>query len=234
MLGVIINAALLLLGSFVGLIFKNAIGDRFLSTLTQAMGLCVAGIGICSMVGTQDILCVIVSMVAGTLLGEAVNIELRLERLGDRLRSHVRGGGGGRFTEGFVNASLLLCVGAMAITGSIEAGLNHDYEILVSKGIIDCVLAVSFAATMGVGVSFAALPLFIYQGAIALLAGWIGPYLPEAVITEMSAVGGVLILAVAINMLELGKSRIKVGNMLPSMFFPILYIPLAGWLAGLL
>ena len=234
MLATIINVALILAGSAIGLLFKNLISDRLMSIITHALGLCVLGIGISGMVGTEDMLCVIVCMVVGTVIGELIDIERRLERAGDLLRAKVaRGDSGSRFTESFVNASLLFCVGAMAITGSIEAGLNHNYEIIVSKGVIDGVTSISFAATMGIGVAFSVLPLFLYQGAITLLAAWVGPYLPAAVITEMSAVGGTLIVAIAINMLGLSKSKIKVGNMLPAMFLPIGYIPLANWLSSL-
>lgn len=233
MLATVINIILVLAGSAAGLLFKSLISDRLMSILTHALGLCVLGIGVSNMIGTQDMLCVIVCMVAGTVLGHAIDIERRLEGAGDLIRTRiVKGDGNSRFTEGFVNASLLFCVGAMAITGSIEAGLNHNYEIIVSKGVIDGVTSISFAATMGVGVAFSAIPLLIYQGGITLLAGWVGPYLPEAVITEMTAVGGTLIVAIAVNMLELGKEKIKVGNMLPAMFLPIAYIPLADWIGG--
>jgi len=234
MLATIINVFLVLAGSAAGLLFKNLISEKLMAILTQALGLCVLGIGISNVLGTQDMLCVIVCMVLGTVLGNAVDIERRLEGAGDLLRARfAKGEGGGRFTEGFVNASLLFCVGAMAITGSIEAGLNHNYEIIVSKGVIDGVTSISFAATMGIGTAFSAIPLLIYQGGITLLAGWLGPCLPEAVITEMTAAGGALIVGIAINMLGLGKERVKVGNMLPAMFLPIAYIPLAQWLAGL-
>ena len=236
MLATIINVILILLGSAAGLLFKNLISERLMSILTHALGLCVLGIGISSMIGTQDTLCVIVCMAAGTVLGHAIDIERRLEGAGDLLRTRLLKGGGGnsRFTEGFVSAAVLFCVGAMAITGSIEAGLNHNYEILVSKGVIDGVTSISFAAAMGIGTAFSAIPLLIYQGGITLLAGWLGPYLPEAVITEMTAAGGALIIGIAVNMLGLGRERIKVGNMLPAMFLPIAYLPLAQWLAGLL
>ena len=186
------------------------------------------------MLGTQDTLCVIVCMVIGAILGNALDIERRLEGAGDLIRKRVvKEEGNSRFTEGFVNAALLFYVGAMAITGSIEAGLNHNYEIIISKGVIDGVTSISFAATMGIGVAFSVIPLFLYQGGITLLAGWIGPYLPDAVVTEMTAVGGTLIVAIAINMLDLGKVKIKVGNLLLAMFLPIVYIPAANWLAGL-
>ncbi len=229
----LINMLLVLLGGGLGLLFKNLISGRLMSILTHALGLCVLGIGISSLTGSQDMLCVIVCMVTGTVIGNAVDIERRLEGAGDFLRSRVvKGEGGSRFTEGFVNASLLFCVGAMAITGSIEAGLNHNYEIIISKGVIDGVTSISFAATMGIGVMFSVIPLLAYQGGITLLAGWVGPYLPAAVITEMTAVGGALIVAIAVNMLGLGREKIPVGNMLPAIFLPIAYIPLAGWLSA--
>ncbi len=224
MLATFINVALVLLGSAAGLLFRNLISQRLMSILTHALGLCVLGIGVSNMLETQDTLCVIVCMVLGAVLGNAADIERRLEGAGDLIRGRLlKGDGNSRVTEGFVNAALLFCVGAMAITGSI-----------ISKGVIDGVTAVSFAAAMGVGVAFSAVPLLVYQGGITLLAGWVGPYLPDAVVTEMTAVGGTLIVAIAINMLELGKTKIKVGNLLPAMFLPIAYVPLADWLGGLL
>ena len=206
-----------------------------MSILTHALGLCVLVIGVSNAIGTENMLCVIVCMVVGTVIGHAIDIEGRLERGGDLLRARiVKGEGNSRFTEGFVNSSLLFCVGAMAITGSMEAGLNRNYEIIVSKGVIDGVTAISFAAAMGIGVLFSVIPVLIYQGALTLMAAWVGPLLPAAVITEMTAVGGALIVAIAINMLGLGKGKIKVGNLLPAMFLPIVYIPLANWLSSLL
>ena len=232
MLATIINVVLVLVGSAVGLLFKNLISEKLMSIITQALGLCVLGIGISNMIGTENMLCVIVCMVIGTVIGHTINIEGRLERGGELLRIKVtKGNGSSRFTEGFVNASLLFCVGAMAITGSIEAGMNHNYEIIISKGVIDGVTAISFSATMGIGVVFSVIPILAYQGLITLLAAWVGPLLPTVVITEMTAVGGTLIAAIAINMLGLGKVKIKVGNMLPAMFLPIAYIPLADWLS---
>lgn len=235
MLATVINVALVLLGSMVGLVFKNMISQRLTTVLTAALGLCVAGIGISAMISTQDTLCVIVCMVLGTLIGEGIDIERRLEGAGELIRTRlIREEGTSRFTEGFVTAALLYCVGAMAITGSIEAGLNHNYSIIISKGVIDGVTSISFAAAMGVGVAFSVIPLFIYQGAITLLAAWVGPYLPAEVITEMTAVGGTLIVAISINMLRLGKEKIRVGNMLPAIFLPIAYVPLSAFLSELM
>ena len=235
MIATFINAGLVLLGSILGLLLKNRISDRFSSVVTHALALCVASIGISMAIGTANTLCVIICMVLGVMLGELLKIEDRLDGAGEFLRRKlVKGeGGNSRFTEGFVTATLLYCVGAMAITGSIEAGLNHNYGIIVSKGVIDGVTSITFAATMGIGVAFSVIPLTIYQGAITLLATVVGPYLPAEVITEMSAVGGIAIMGIAINMIGIPNLKIKVGNMLPGIFLPILYIPIANWLSTL-
>ena len=230
-----INAGLILLGSLIGLLFKNFIPPRFSSIVTHALGLCVLGIGISSAVGTQNALCVIVCMVAGTILGEALRIEDRLDSVGGALqRRLMKAGGSSRFTEGFMNASVLFCVGAMAITGSLNAGLNGDYTVLVSKGVIDGVTSITYAAIFGVGTAFSVVPLILYQGGLTLLAQFVGPYLPQDVVVEMSAVGGTIIVGIALNMLGLPREKIRVGNMLPAMFLPMAYLPLSRWLTALM
>lgn len=234
MIATFINAGLVLLGSLIGLLFKKYISDRLTTVVTQALSLCVLGIGISMAIKTEDTLCVIICMVLGTMLGELLNIEGKLDAAGEFLRRKlIRGEGNNRFTEGFVTATVLYCVGAMAITGSIEAGLNQNYSIIVSKGVIDGVTSISFAAAMGVGVAFSVIPLTIYQGAITLLAAVVGPYLSDPVILEMSAVGGTAIVGIALNMLNIPGLKIKVGNMLPAIFLPIAYIPLVNWLTSL-
>ena len=234
MIATIVNVVLVLLGSILGLVFKNRISSRFSATLTSALGLCVMCIGVTSMIGTNDTLCVIVCMVAGTLLGEALRIEDRLEGIGDVLRHRLlRQGGSSRFVEGFVNATVLFCVGAMAINGSMEAGMNQNYDILISKGVIDGVTSITFAAAMGIGVAFSVVPLFLYQGGLTLIFSVVGQAMDPLVVTEMSAVGGTIIVGIALNMLGLPKEKIRVGNMLPAIFLPLGYLPLAGWLGGL-
>jgi hypothetical protein len=168
-------------------------------------------------------------------MGEALDIEGRLDGAGEFLHAKfMKKGENSRFTEGFVTATLLFCVGSMAIMGAMEAGMNHNYTILISKGVLDGVTSISFAAAMGVGVAFSAIPMLIYQGALTLLASFAGPYLGTAVVIEMSAVGGTIIAGIAINMLGLGKGKLRVGNMLPAIFLPIAYIPLVSWLGRLL
>ena len=230
-----INAALVLLGSAIGLLFRGKIPQRFTRAVTVALGLCVLAIGITSALGTQDTLCVIVCMVVGTLLGELIDIEKHMDGAGEFLKRKLafKGQGNARFSEGFVSASVLYCVGAMAINGSLAAGLNGDWSIIVSKGVIDGVTSISFAAAMGVGVAFSVIPLIIYQGGLTLLAEAIGPYLSAELVTEMSAVGGLLIIGIAVNMLDLGREKVRVGNMLPAIFLPAAYLPLSQWLGGL-
>ena len=235
MLATFINAALILAGSAIGLLFRNRISQRFAAVVTHALGLCVMGIGITSLVGTENTLCVIICMVVGTLLGEALRIEERLDGAGVLLRDKlIRGEGSSRFTEGFVTASILYCVGSMAVMGAMEAGINHDYSILISKGVIDGVTSISFAAAMGIGVAFSVVPLVLYQGALTLICAAAGQGMDPAVITEMSAVGGTIILGIGVNMLGLAPVKLKVGNMLPAIFLPLLYIPVANLLSGLI
>ena len=234
MIATFINAALILLGSVAGLLLKNRLSARLSAVLTTTLGLCVLGIGISGAIGTEDTLCVVICMVLGTLLGEALRIEDRLDGMGELLRRRlIRDGGSSRFTEGFVNASVLFCVGAMAINGSMEAGMNHNYDIIVSKAVIDGVTSITFAAAMGVGVLFAAVPILVYQGGLTLIFAAVGQGMDPAVINEMSAVGGTIIVGIGVNMLGLPKEKLRVGNMLPAIFLPLGYIPVSQWLGSL-
>lgn len=235
MIATVVNAILVLVGSIIGLLFRNRISTRFSTVVTHALGLCVMGIGITSIVGTDNTLCMIICMVVGTLAGEALRIEDRLDGAGELLRRKLQKSTGGtsRFTEGFVTAAILYCVGSMAVMGAMEAGINGDYSILISKGVIDGVTSISFAAAMGVGVAFSIIPLVLYQGVLTLIFAAAGQGMDPAVVTEMSAVGGIVILGIGVNMLGLAPTKLKVGNMLPAIFLPLLYIPAEQWLAAL-
>lgn len=228
-----INVALILIGSVIGLLFRGKIPQKLTRAITCALGLCVLLIGVDAALETNNTLCVIVCMVIGTLLGEWIDIEGKMDRVGEALKAKVATKGeNARFSEGFVNAAVLYCVGAMAINGSLAAGLKGDWSIIVSKGVIDGVTSITFAATMGIGVMFSVIPLLIYQGGLTLLASVIGPYLSPELVAEMSAVGGVIIIGISVNMLALGKEKVRVGNMLPAIFLPAVYLPLAHWLGG--
>ncbi len=235
MIASVINAVLVILGSIIGLIFKNKIKENYSKALVTGLALCVAAIGISSALQTEDFLGVIVCIVIGIIIGEMLKIEDRLDNLGNTIKNKfMKKQDESRFTEGFMSATLLFCIGSMAVMGSMEAGINGNYSIILSKSVIDCVTAVTFAATMGVGVLFSGFGVLIYQGTLTLLAIWVGPFLPADVVREMSAVGGVLIMGLSINMLGLlGAGKVRVGNMLPAIFLPIAYIPFVNWITKL-
>jgi len=231
-LGTIVNAGAIILGSLVGLLLKNGITERYKNILMQAIGLAVVMIGISGTLqgmymvldtGKLDrlyIMTMIFSLVIGSLIGEALNIEKALENLGNRLQKRFSNSGGS-FAQGFVTSSLIYCIGAMAIMGALEDGLMGNHSTLFAKAILDGVSAIVLSATMGIGVLFSSVPVFIYQGAITLLAGTLKPLLTPEVISQISVVGSVLILGIGINILEI--KRIKVGNMLPAIFIPLIY-----------
>lgn len=225
MIGTLINVATVLVGTGLGLLLRKGIPQRLRETVMQGLGLCVLLIGISGAVKTSDTMCVIISMVVGGLLGSAVNIEHRLDQLGAfAQRKLLKGQEDSTFAKGFVTASLMFCVGAMAIVGAMDSGLRGDHATLIAKSALDGVSAIFFASTMGVGVGLSALVVLVYQGGIALLAGWIAPILTDPIINEMSAVGSLLIIGIGLNMLY--DKHIAVGNLLPAIFVPMVYLPL--------
>ena len=228
MIAAVVNGLVVALCGLIGLALGGRLKDTHVQTVVAGLGICTMVIGITGAIGTSNILIVILSLVFGTILGELLKIEQRLDSLGDWLKAHVARKGGGRFTEGFVTASLLFCVGSMAIMGSFDAGIRGDYTTIFAKTAMDGVMAVTFAATMGVGVLFSGCSVLIYQGALTLLAGVVEPWLTVEMITEISAVGGVMLLATGMNILGLTQQRIRVGNMLPAMIFPAVYFAVIG------
>jgi uncharacterized membrane protein YqgA involved in biofilm formation len=235
MIAVFVNVATVLLGSTVGLIFRNKINEKFTRAVISALALVTVLIGLSSALDTADILCVIICMALGTIIGELIRIDDGIEGAGDFIKSRLFRGKRteNRFTEGFVTACIVFCVGSMTIMGSFEAGINGNNSIIYAKSALDFVSSMMFAAAMGFGVPFAALFVLVFQGALTLLAGVLAPLLSAAVVTGMSAVGGTILVGMGINMLELSPNRIKVANMLPAIFLPIAYIPLSAWLLSL-
>ncbi len=231
-LGTIVNIIAIIIGGALGVILKKGIPERFKTTIMQAIGLSVVIVGISGALqgiytvtdqGKLDrnyITGMILSLVIGSLLGEAIKIEEGLDRLGIWFQNRFARNESG-FAKGFVTASLVYCVGAMAIVGSLEDGLYGKTDILFAKAMLDGISAIVFSATLGIGVIFSALPVLAYQGAITILAGVLKPLLSDIVVSQMSLVGSVLILAIGFSMLELKK--FKVGNMLPAIFIPLVY-----------
>lgn len=231
-LGTIVNFAAVLAGGLAGFLVKKGLPERFKTTIMQSLGLAVMIIGLSGTLqgifqvidgGKLDrlyIMGMIFSLVAGSIAGELLKIEEGLDKLGEWFQKRFAKGES-TFAKGFVTASLVYCVGAMAIVGSLEDGLFQKTDILFAKSILDGVSAIVFSATLGIGVAFSAIPILFYQGAITLLAGVVKPLLTELVVSQMSLVGSVLILAIGFNILEI--KRFKVGNMLPAVFMPLLY-----------
>lgn len=235
MIGTIVNSAAIVLGGLIGSLFGEKIGERYTKPLLTAMAFVVAIIGIQGAMGTSSILIVVICMVIGLVVGIALRLDDRINGLGDKIKDRLAGTKicKGQFSDAIVTSSLIFCVGSMAILGAIQAGLNKDYSTLFAKAVIDGVSAIAFSAALGPGVILSAIPVFIIQGAITLLARVAEPYLTSEIITEMSAVGGPVFLAMSVNMLELRQERIKIGDMIPAILMPIVYFPVAELLGKL-
>lgn len=227
MLGTIINALAIIAGSIAGLLFSKGIPEHYKVTVQHGVGLSVVLIGIKSALVTDNLLIVVISIVIGALCGELLRFEHRLEQVGDFLEQKVAradGAGKSTFAKGFVTASLVFCVGSMAIVGSLESGLTGNHQTLFAKSVLDGVTSIIFASTMGLGVILSAAAVFLYQGAITLTAVFMKDLLVPATIQEMTSTGGLLIVAIGLNLL--GITRIRVGNLLPAIFMPLLYFAL--------
>ena len=220
MLGTIVNCLAIAGGGLVGLLFKNGIPEKYNRTVMQAVSMSVILIGIKMALGSDDLLVIIGSMAIGSLIGEWIDIEAWLERLGKWLEGRLAGKSNG-FSTGFVTASLIFCVGSMAIVGSLESGLSGKHDVLFAKSTLDGITSLIFSSSLGMGVLFSALPVLVYQGTITLLAGFLKPLLVPVVVSQMSATGGLLIVGIGLNMIR--EKKIKVGNMLPAIFIPLIY-----------
>lgn len=232
-IGTIVNCATVIAGCVIGLFIKKGLSPRFEDIIMKALGLCVLFIGgagvFCGMLtfengtfGTKGTMLMIFSLVIGSIIGEALKIEDALERLGEGIKKRIRvGENNSRFVEGFVTYTLLICVGAMAIVGSLNDGILHDPSLLYTKAALDFVSGIIFASTLGIGTLFAVIPMAIYQGAITFAAGLIEPYMTDAMISDMGYIGSTLIFAIGIN-LAFGK-KFKTGNMLPAILIPVIY-----------
>lgn len=238
-LGTIVNMITIIGGGIIGMLLKGGLPERFEKIIMQSLGLSTIFIGISGALQgmfainngkleTGGTMIMIISLVMGAFIGELLNIEKKLEKAGGSLQNMIGIRGENKFVEGFVTTSLVVCVGAMAIIGSLNDGLRGDPSMLYAKSILDGVIAVIFASTLGVGVLFAALPLGLYQGAITISAGYVEPLLSSELITNLSFIGSVLIFGIGVNLLF--EKKIKVGNMLPALLIPIVYEWIMNWL----
>ena len=219
--GTIVNSAAIVAGSIAGLLLGKFIPERFSDAMEKGAALCVLYIGVDGMLAGENTLVAILSISIGAILGELLQLDEHMHQLGDWVEQKFGGKGSKTsLSDGFVTASLLFCVGAMAIMGALDSGLTGDHSTLYAKALLDGIISVVYASTLGIGVALSAIPIFLYQGAIALGASFLAPYLTEAVILEMKCVGSILILGLSLNML--GLTKIKVMNYVPAVFLPIL------------
>lgn len=229
-LGTIINTVAVIIAGALGLFLKNGIKPRFQQILMQANGLAVIFIGISGVmqhmlvvennaISTKGTMLLIFSLVIGALLGEWINIESKMDHLGEKIKAAVKMQNDNRFVDGFVTTSLIICVGAMAIVGSMQDGLTGDSSMLIAKSLLDFVIVIILTATYGIGSAFSALPIFLYQGSITLLAAFFGSIISDNLIADLSFVGSALIFCVGVNLIR--EKTFRVANMLPALLVPV-------------
>lgn len=227
MLGTIVNSLMIILGSLIGLFIKGKVNEKLSSTIMNGLALCVIYIGISGALKGNNTIVMIISIAIGGLFGEIIDIDLKLENLGKRIEKRINNKKDNvSISEGFVTSTLLFCIGAMAIVGSIESGLNHNHDTLFAKSILDGISSIIFSSTLGIGVMISSISVFLYQGSITLAAGTLSYILNDVAISNMTAVGSLLIIGLGLNVL--GVTKIKVSNLLPSIIIAIIlsYFPL--------
>ncbi len=226
MIGVLVNTATVIIGSLIGLLFKKSISRRFTDAIMLGIGLCTIYIGISGALEGENTLILILSIVLGAAMGTGLDIDKRINDLGDWIEKRFKKADGNSVSvaEGFVTASLLFCIGAMTIVGSLNAGLTGDNEMLFTKSLLDLISSLILSVSLGIGVMFAAAFVFVFQGSIVLLAQSLQPILTDSAIAEITCAGSLLILALGLNLI--GLTKIKVANYLPA----IVVAPLLSWL----
>ena len=230
-MGVIINVIAIVIGTTIGLFLKRGMSEKMSSHIMQGLALITFIIGLKGALVDQDMILLIVSISLGGYLGEMMQLEENIRKFAEWVQDKLsKEGAQNQLAEGFVSAVLIFCVGAMAVMGSLEAGLRNNHGILITKALIDGFASIILTTTKGAGVMLSALAILLYEGGIMILAQFVAPYLSESIVYAMSAVGSLLLVALGLNLLELTK--IKVMNFLPAMFLPIVLIPLFSLIRG--
>ena len=230
-MGVIINVIAIVIGTMIGLFLKRGMSEKMSSHIMQGLALITFIIGLKGALVDQDMILLIVSISLGGYLGEMMQLEENIRKFAEWVQDKLsKEGAQNQLAEGFVSAVLIFCVGAMAVMGSLEAGLRNNHGILITKALIDGFASIILTTTKGAGVMLSALAILLYEGGMMILAQFVAPYLSESIVYAMSAVGSLLLVALGLNLLELTK--IKVMNFLPAMFLPIVLIPLLSLIRG--
>ena len=229
MLGTIVNVITVVAGSCIGLFLKKGIREDIADMMLKGLALCSMFIGITSALEGQNVLITIISIVLGVVIGGYLDLDGKLNGFAQGLEKRFKKEGDKiSVAEGFITASLVFCVGAMTIVGSLQSGLIGDHTMLFTKATLDFVSSMVYASSLGIGVLFSAAFVFAFQGSITLLAQWIAPLLTDAVIAEMTCAGGLLIFGLGLNMI--GLTKLKLMNYLPAIFLPMVIVPIANWL----
>ena len=219
MTGTLINVLAILTGGILGLLIKSLLPERFIKIVFQGLGLITLYIGFSMAIKTNNYLLVILSIVIGSIIGELINIDKFITVFSDKLKTKFKYKNS-KFSTGLITAFLLYCIGSMTILGAIEEGLGNEYNLLLTKSIMDGFSSVILTAAFGVGVIFSIIPLFIYQGGLTLLASAASDFFSPFIISNLTAVGGILLIGLGINILEIKK--IKIANMLPSIIVVVI------------
>lgn len=227
MLGVIVNSLAVILGSIVGVLFKKGISKKITDSVMIVLGLCTIYIGISGALKGENTLVLIVSMVVGAVIGELIDIDKQLNLFGELVNSRFKSSNNTvSISEGFVTGTLLFCVGAMAIVGSLNAGLVGDNELLFTKSLLDFIGAAMLSVSLGIGILFSSVSVFLVQGSIVLLANYLQPILNDAIVAEITCTGSILLIAIGFNII--GFSKFKVANYIPAIILtPVIYLLIA-------
>ena len=235
MLGSIVNALGIALGGAAGTLLRTKINQKLVDCLMAAMGLVVVSVGVQGIVGSSDTMCLVLCLAIGAIIGELLHIDNFIDGIGDKITARFAGKkfAEGKLAEGVISASVMFTVGAMAIMGSLDAGLRGNCSILFTKTVIDTVAAAAMSAAMGIGVALSLIPVFIWESLLILLAGILAPVLSTEVVTQMSAVGGAIFIGMGFNMIGITDRKVNVPNLIPAIILPVAYVPLSQWIGGL-
>jgi len=227
MLGTLVNVATVIAGTSIGLLLKSRLPKKLVQTIFQAIGLITLVIGIVMALKFNSLLIVFFSLVLGAIIGEAIDIEVYVERGGVLLKQKIKIGGD-KFSEGILTAFLMFCMGSMTILGAFDEGMKNDSTLLITKSVMDGFSSMILASALGIGVGFSVIPLLTYQGGLTLLAGFLGNFFTPPMIAELTATGGILLIGLGFNILEIKK--IKVFNLLPALVFAVFFAWLSPYL----
>jgi uncharacterized membrane protein YqgA involved in biofilm formation len=220
LLGTILNIITVVAGTAIGLLLKSRLPEKLIRTIFQAIGLFTLVIGFMMALKVQSILIVFFSLIIGAIVGEVIDLDILVEKVGFKLKKKVKLGGE-QFSEGVLTAFLMFCMGSMTILGAFNEGIKNDSTLLITKSIMDGLSSIALASALGIGVGFSAIPILIYQGGLTLFASFLGNFMSESMLTELTATGGIILVGLGINILEIKK--IRVFNLLPSLVFAVFF-----------